>query len=252
DESDRGQANIVASATIAREFPDVGGRPRQVGDLLKIGGQDFKIVGVYDTGSTFLDHTIIMDLATVRRLLKLKDEIVSCFLVEPVRLDEADQVAATIERTIPGVDARTMSEFQLGVGRMLGAVDQLLLLFLSLALLVGSIGVLNTMLMSTSERLAEFGILRANGWSRGDVLRLILAESVFLGLLAGVLGCLLTLASVSLINPWLDGGLKLVITPGTLFLGLALALALGSLGGIYPAWRASRLAPMETIRLGSR
>ncbi len=252
DESDRGQPNIVASATIAREFPDVGGRPRQVGDPLRIGGQDFKIVGIYDTGSTFLDHTIVMDLATVRRLLKLKDEIVSCFLVEPVRLAETDQVAATIERTIPGVDARTMSEFQLGVGRMLGALDQLLLLILSLALLVGSIGVLNTMLMSTSERLAEFGILRANGWSRGDVLRLILAESVFLGLLAGVLGCLLALASVSLINPWLDGGLKLVVTPGTLLLGLALALALGSLGGIYPAWRASRLAPMETIRLGSR
>ena len=87
-----------------------------------------------------------------------------------------------------------MSEFQLGVGQMLGKLDLLLLLILSLALLVGSIGILNTMLMSTSERLAEFGIMRMSGWSRGDVLRLLLAESVFLGLLAGLAGCLLALA----------------------------------------------------------
>jgi putative ABC transport system permease protein len=184
--------------------------------------------------------------------LNLNDQTVSCFLVEPVHLAETDQVAMAIERSIPGVDARTMSEFQLGVGRMLAKLDRLLLLILSLALLVGSIGILNTMLMSTSERLAEFGIMRSNGWSRGDVLRLVLAESVCLGLLAGLFGCLLALAGVSLINPLLDGGMKLALSPGVLLLGMALALALGTLGGIYPAWLASRLAPMETIRLGSR
>jgi putative ABC transport system permease protein len=252
DESDRGRPNIVISTTIAREYPGASGQPRQVGDPLRIGSQTFTIVGIYSTGSMLLDHAIVMDLGTARQLMNLKNETVSCFLVEPASLALTDEVAGAIERAIPGVDARTMSEFQLGAGRMLTELDLLLLLILSLAVLVGSIGILNTMLMSTSERLAEFGIMRSNGWSRGDVLRLLLAESVCLGLLAGLAGCLLALAAVRAINPFLDGGLRLVITPGTLLLGMLLALALGTLGGIYPAWRASRLAPMEIIRRGSR
>jgi putative ABC transport system permease protein len=250
-EFDRGLPNIVISATIAREFPDAQGHRRKVGGSLRIGSQDFSIVGIYNTGSMLLDHTIVMDLTTARQLLNLTDETVSCFLVEPARLAETDEVAGAIERAVPGVDARTMSQFQEEASRMLGRLDGLLLLLLSLALIVGSIGILNTMLMSTSERLAEFGIMRASGWSRSDVLRLLLAESVFLGLLAGLVGCLLALVAVRLINPFLDGGIKLMMTPGILLLGLALALALGTLGGIYPAWRTSRLAPMEIIRRGA-
>ena len=145
-----------------------------------------------------------------------------------------------------------MSEFQLGVGRMLGKLDLLLLLVISLALIVGSVGILNTMLMSTTERFAEFGIMRTNGWSRSDVLRLVLAESICLGLLAGLLGCLLAQAAVIVVNPFLDGGIQLIMTGRLLLLGLALALVLGSLGGLYPAWRVSRLAPMDVIRVGSR
>ena len=117
---------------------------------------------------------------------------------------------------------------------------------------MGSVGIVNTMVMSTSERLAEFGILRTNGWSRGDVLRLVLFESMCLGLLAGLLGCLLAAAGILATNPFLDGGIQLILTWPLLLLGLGLALLLGTLGGLYPAWRVSRLAPMEVIRLGSR
>ena len=129
---------------------------------------------------------------------------------------------------------------------MLSRLDLLLLLIISLALLVGSIGILNTMLMSTSERTLEFGIMKANGWSRGDVVRLIMAESVLLGLCSGLLGCLLAAAGVSLANPVLDGGLRPILTPETVCLGLALALGLGTVGGVYPAWCAGRLAPWRS------
>jgi len=63
---------------------------------------------------------------------------------------------------------------------------------------------------------------------------------------------LLALGGVTVVNRFLGHGLQLALTPGLLALGLGLAAALGTLGGLYPAWRASRLAPMETIRLGSR
>jgi len=135
-----------------------------------------------------------MDIDSARQLLNVKDETVSCFLVEPVDPARIDAVAEAIEQAIPGVDARTMSEFQAGAGQVLGTLDMLLLLIIGLSLIVGSVGILNTMLMSTTERFAEFGILRTNGWSRGDVLHLVLAESVCLGLLAGVAGAGLSAA----------------------------------------------------------
>jgi putative ABC transport system permease protein len=252
DLSDVGRPNIVVSTRIAGEFADEHGDPRKVGDALRIGSKSFTIVGLYETKSILLDETIVMDIASARALLSLDDKMVSCFLVEPVDLARTGDVAAEIERTVPGVNARTMVDFHVAVGRLLGNLDVLMLLILSLALVVGSVGILNTMLMSTSERLAEFGILRSCGWSRAELLALVLAESVLLGLFAGLAGCLLAVCGISIVNPFLDGGIRLRIGPGTIVLGLVLALSLGALGGLYPAWRASRLAPMEVIRCGSQ
>jgi putative ABC transport system permease protein len=252
DPRDIAQPHIVISTKIARDFPGPRGDPRAVGDQLRIGGQLFTIIGIYETGSLFLDGIIVMDMTTCRRLLNLNDHTVSCFLVEPADLARTDEVADAIKRAIPGVDARTMSEFRIGVGQFLSQLDLLLLIVISLALVVGSVGILNTMLMSTSERLAEFGILRTNGWSRGELLRLVLCESVSLGLLAGILGCLLALVALIALNPLLEGGVRLIMSGRLLLLGLGLAIVLGTLGGLYPAWRVSRLAPMESIRKGSR
>jgi putative ABC transport system permease protein len=252
DLADRGQPTIVISTRLARELLDERGEPRKVGGRLRIGGRAFRIVGLYETGSMLLDNTIVMDIATARDLLNLKDDSVSCFLVEPDDPARTDELAERIERTVSSVDARTMSQFRSGVGRLLRNLDALLFVIVGLALLVGSVGILNTMLMSTSERLAEFGILLTTGWSRGELLSLVLAESVLLGLLSGLLGCLLAAAAIVMVNPFLHGGIRLVITPWLTLLGIGLALVLGTLGGVYPAWRASRGAPMEVIRLGSR
>ena len=71
-------------------------------------------------------------------------------------------------RPIPGVDARSMNEVQANFGALMGQVDKFLMMTVSLALLVGIVGIINTMLMSTTERFVEFGVLRTNGWSRGQ------------------------------------------------------------------------------------
>jgi putative ABC transport system permease protein len=125
------------------------------------------------------------------------------------------------------------------------------LLSVSLAVAVGVIGIVNTMLMSTTERFVEFGVLRTNGWSRGNVLALVTAESGGLGLLAGLLGCALAWGGVGIANQFLGGGIHLTITPSLFAIGLGVSLLTGVLGGLYPAWRAARLVPMDAIRLGS-
>jgi putative ABC transport system permease protein len=252
DPTDCGMPHVVISAKLAADYPGADGHPRRAGDAIRIGRQSFTIVGIYDTGSLLFDNTIVMEIMTARRLLALKDETVSCFMVETVEPARIDAVAEAIERAIPEVDARTMSQFKLGLGRFLANLDALLLLVIGLALVVAVAGIVNTMLMSTTERLAEFGVMRCNGWSKGDVLRLVVAESGCLGLFAGVVGCLLAVAGVTAANRFLGRGLQLVLTPGLLGLGLALAIVLGTIGGLYPAWRASRLIPMDAIRRGSR
>jgi putative ABC transport system permease protein len=250
--SDRGQPRVVISRRLARDYPRNDGKPRVAGDVLRIGGRPFTIVGIYDTGSMLLDGSVFMEIGTARDLLKVAESTVSCYLVEPEDPNQAEWVAKAIEREVPGIDARTMDQYRLGAGRMLSRANILLSMLIGLAFVAGAVGILNTMLMSTSERIAEFGTLRANGWTRGDVLRLVLTESVCLGLLAGLIGCSLAVLGTVLVNAFLKGGIQLQMSPWLTLLGLGLAAVLSTLGGLYPAWHASRLAPMEAIRTGSR
>jgi putative ABC transport system permease protein len=77
-------------------------------------------------------------------------------------------------------------------------------------------------------------------------------ESAYLGLLAGVAGCLLAAIGTTVINHFLsDAGIRLGMTPSLLALGIGLSVLMGTFGGLYPAWRAARLLPMDAIRLGS-
>jgi putative ABC transport system permease protein len=162
-------------------------------------------------------------------------------------------VARRIEETItePRLDARSMSEFAANFGTVMGQLDTFLLMTVSLALIVGVVGIINTMLMSTTERFAEFGVLRTNGWSRANVLSLVTIESAYLGLLAGLLGCLMAFGLTQVGNLFITGGLHLEFGPRLIAMGLILSVVMGTLGGLYPAWKASRLVPMDAIRLGS-
>jgi putative ABC transport system permease protein len=106
-------------------------------------------------------------------------------------------------------------------------------------------------LMSTSERYVEFGVLRTNGWSRANVLSLVTLESAYLGLLSGVVGCVLALAGVAAVNQVASEGIHLTMPLWLLGLGVGLSVVTGTLGGLYPAWRAAGLVPMDAIRAGS-
>jgi putative ABC transport system permease protein len=107
------------------------------------------------------------------------------------------------------------------------------------------------MLMSTTERFVEFGVLRTNGWSEANILTLVTLESAFLGLLAGIVGCVLALIGTTVANQFISGGVHLGVNPSLLGMGISLSVIMGTLGGLYPAWRAARLVPMEAIRIGS-
>ena len=94
-------------------------------------------------------------------------------------------------RTFMRASRRTHLQSVSVAGALMGSVDKFLMMTVSLALLVGVVGIINTMLMSTSERFIEFGVLRTNGWSKGNILALVTLESGYLGLFSGIIGCVL-------------------------------------------------------------
>ena len=137
-------------------------------------------------------------------------------------------------------------EFQ----RFSADLDLFLLLMTGIGVTIAFVGIVNTMLMSVTERIIEFGILKANGWSNGEVLRLIAIESALLGFAGGVVGSAVGWVATLGINARWPTRIHLYASPGLLFFSLIFSVVLGVLGGLYPAWRASRMLPMEAIRRG--
>jgi putative ABC transport system permease protein len=247
--SDVGKPNILISTKIARDFPNADGTQKKVGDQLLIGGKPFQIVGLYDTGSLLIDTTIVMEITTARELLKVGDTYVSVYYVEPQPLVDLDVLSDRISAAKPDVQVRSMSQFNIQVGSIMGKLDLFLALTVSLALLVGAVGIANTMLMSAMERIIEFGVMRANGWTRRDVLGLVTAESSLLGVLSGLVASVLAFGGIVLLNVVLAKyELRLDLTPELVVASNVTAIVIAALAGLYPAWRASRMTPMDAIR----
>ncbi len=146
------------------------------------------------------------------------------------------------------VEVQTQSEWADRFGNFTADLRMFLSIMTTVGLAIAVSSVVNTMLMSVTERMVEFGILRANGWSRGDVLRLITFESALLGLAGGLLGAGIGWMVVQGINAWQTDRMKLYAGPGLLVLSLVFSTLLGIVGGLYPAWRAASKSPMEAIR----
>ena len=129
-------------------------------------------------------------------------------------------------------------------------LDIFLAVMTSIGLTIAILSIINTMLMSVSERIIEFGILKANGWSRSDVMRLITFESAILGFLGGTTGCVFGWAGTLLVNWEFPNRVSLYASPGLLLFSLGFATLLGIAGGLYPAIWATRMMPMDAIRRG--
>jgi putative ABC transport system permease protein len=249
DLGDVGQRNVVISTRIAHDYPNADGTEKKIGQRIRIGTEDFIIVGLYDTGSLVTDVTIVMEIGVARRLLKVPDGSVSTFAVEPFQITDTDALAARIEAALPGAIAQRISQFSLTVSGIMGKLDLFLLAAVGLALLVGGVGIANTMLMSTYERFVEFGVMRSSGWTRRNILVLVMTESGLLGLLSGAVASAVAVAAVFIANRLL-AGFELGLTSWLVAASLAAAVAVAVLSGLYPAWKASTMTPMDAIRRG--
>lgn len=148
------------------------------------------------------------------------------------------------------LEVRSASDWGEKVQELSSDLDIFLYLMTGIGVVIALLSILNTMLMSVAERIIEFGVLKANGWSSWDILRLITWESALLGLIGGASGCALGYLVVQLANWSLPNKLHLYASPELLLFSLGFSTVLGVVGGLYPAWWALRMSPMEAIRRG--
>ena len=237
----RGTPILLGSA--AAEVMD-----KQVGDTLRINGITFRIVGIYETGDTFEDSAALLRLENGQALLG-KDRQVSLFYI---RLKEPGLRARFEERVArqwPDLELSGTSEFA-NKQSMQAILQGFVWVIGGLAIVIGGVGMLNAQLMSVFERTREIGVLRATGWNQRRVLGMILGESMLVCLAGGMLGILLGwlllngLSRVTVLMGTHTGN----ISPVLIGQALLVVLVLGLVGGLYPAWRALRLPPVEALR----
>ncbi len=246
--ADRGTNRLLLSKKFSNQYPNKDGSPKKPGDKIKVGTEIFEIIGIYETRSLLLDVVLVMDIETARKLLKAPADSVSAIYLEMNQAGENEAITKLIEDRYEELDCRGMNEIEASFGEIMGQIDILLLMAVGLAFGVGAVGIANTMVMSTMERVPEFGVLRTNGWSSRQIIRLVSLESLYLGILSGLAGCLLAIVGCQVANLYLQDGIMLVPNRSILVKGLILSILTGAASGIYPAWRASRWSPMEAIR----
>ncbi|MDP2947915.1 MAG: ABC transporter permease [Chloroflexota bacterium] len=220
-----------------------------VGDTVELRDRRFTVVGIYRTGNVWEDGGGMLPLATVQEYERKRGLMTLIYVRAKPGIDLA-QLTARIEQDHPELATlRTLSDYS-DVDQGMQLMDALNLAISFLAVFIGGIGVMNTMVMSVFERTREIGILRAVGWRQRRVLQMVLGESILLCVIGALIGSTLAVifTRVILIFPVVRSFLALEYTPDVFIRGLAVGVAVALLGALYPAIRAVRLSPIQAIR----
>lgn len=241
-----GSANeIIIGKTAAQELN------KTVGDTITLYGKDFKITGIFETGSFMQDNGAYMPLNTLQNLTS-NDNKVSTVAVKVVENANVTDVSQSIENAYPNeLSTITAADQASRTNNALSAINTATWAISILAIVIGGVGVINTMIMSVYERTREIGVLKAVGWRSRRILGMILGESIVLTLMAAVVGTVVGILGVEILLSYsatFGTMIKPVFTLDLFIRAFGIALLVGLVGGIYPAYRASRLAPTEALR----
>lgn len=222
---------------------------KSIGDTLTISNTTFKIVGTYETGNFMDDRGVVMSLSKLQNLTGDTGEV-SLILVKAGDSTSATDLADTIEQKYSN-ELSTSTSLS-GMDRMNNGLDVInsgSWAVSLLAVLVGGIVVIVTMMKAVSERTREIGVLRAIGWTKKRIMTMILGESLVLSVIAIAVGLIVGIGVVEIISATnIMRGIEPAFSAYLLLKGIGVALFLGLVGGIYPAYRASKLAPTEALR----
>jgi putative ABC transport system permease protein len=225
-----------------------------VGDVLAIRDRDFTIVGIWETSSqdflTSYSSNAYVTMAALRALNgNQPGRPALTALVAPGTVPE--ELASRLREAMPEWAVRTNQANVDQIRQAMLIFSLLLVGYVSLGLLAGGLSVMNTMFMAVTERTREIGLKKAVGASDGDILAEVVEESGWVGLLGGVLGVTvgwLVTVGVNTFTQRTTSVSLMLVTPRLVVAALVFTIFLGMLAGVYPAWRASRLDPVQALR----
>jgi putative ABC transport system permease protein len=271
-ELERGQmftsAEMRSNDKVTLVGPDVvknlyGGNPdAAMGSDLKIGRSTFKVIGVLKSDGNF-DDIALMPLTTARSYLLGGNNTITGMAVKAVDVNSVNAAVDQITKILSerhNIREKGKEDFKVTalqsqldkINQFLGFLTLFIVAVAGISLIVGAIGVANIMLVSVTERTREIGIRKAIGARRSAIMKQFLIESTVLAGLGGVVGIVIGVSTViagAIIIPKLtpDFGAPMVSIPAVV-VAFMVSLVIGLIAGGYPAWRASRLRPIEALR----
>lgn len=247
-EGDEGK--VVLGSVLAEKFEV------DVGDSVELRGRDFEVVGVYEPTLSAPDSFAFVSYDDALSIFR---EVNPYFQVEDIAATidvipedgvDANELSSLIDERVSGINVISPEEAEKQISQFSLIFNAILLGIGFIALVVGGLSIINTMIMSVSERTREIGLKKAIGAETGSVLSEYLLESALIGFFGGLIGMLLGILAVFLLNNATASSQVSVFTvTTTVIVGpVVFATVLGTAAGLFPAFRAARLKPIDALR----
>ncbi|SFM80266.1 ABC transporter permease [Methanolobus profundi] len=248
-----GSTDCVVGSSVAENLEITPGQKIEIDDT------KLRVVGILkERGLGFdinTDSGVFTSSEMYEKLYPDEDEGYDQVIVIVEDIEEIDKVVDEIEERINKKDELVTVFATNSITESLDDVFSSISLFLmgigSISLLVAGVSILNVMLMSTMERTKEIGIMKAVGASRKDILKMFLLEALFLGVIASTAGAILTIGGSYLVMVLVVKNTSYLLTLSSMFYvmeGFFFGIATSLVGGMYPAWKASRMKPLDALR----
>lgn len=222
-----------------------------------INGEDFKVVGILKNQGGQMDDRIFMAYDPEKELFN-KGDSVGLVIGKVKEGEDIESVAKEVERKLKksrndeNFEIYTPEQIKSMVNSILGIVNMVLIGIAAISLIVGAVGIMNSVFTSVLERTREIGVMKAIGATNADVLSIFLIESGLIGLLGGIIGIILGTGMAFTVEfvaksagfPYLDVQINYGLITGAALL----SFVLGMIAGAIPAWRASKLRPVDALR----